>query len=115
MEDFWSLEDEAAAPTFRHFTREELERIEAKIFEKKLAAKKRAEKRAKNILVSNKWRRTVSNLCTKTDFLCRSMATAPEPANTTTGTAMTKKTPMKRQWNQTSNWKQVLKSRDLSL
>lgn len=49
MEDYWSLEEDAAPKTFRHFTRGELEKIENKIFEKKLLAKKRADKRAKNI------------------------------------------------------------------
>ena len=39
-------------PTFRPFTREELELIEGKIFDKKLQAKKKEEKRAKNVAVS---------------------------------------------------------------
>ena len=39
-------------PVFRPFTREELEIIESKIFDKKLQAKKKAEKRAKNVAVS---------------------------------------------------------------
>ena len=39
-------------PRFRPFTREELEIIEGKIFDKKLQAKKKAEKRAKNVAVS---------------------------------------------------------------
>jgi hypothetical protein len=43
---------DADLPTFRPFTREELEVIENKIFDKKLAAKKKAEKRAKNVAVS---------------------------------------------------------------
>jgi len=43
---------ETDLPTFRPFTREELEVIENKIFDKKLAAKKKAEKRAKNVAVS---------------------------------------------------------------
>ena len=38
-------------PTFRPFTREELELIENKIFDKKLQAKKKADKRAKNVAV----------------------------------------------------------------
>jgi hypothetical protein len=40
-------------PTFRPFSREELAEIENRIFEKKLIAKKRAEKMAKNVAVSN--------------------------------------------------------------
>ena len=39
-------------PTFRPFTREELAVIENRISEKKLAAKKKAERRARNIAVS---------------------------------------------------------------
>lgn len=42
-------ESEASLPTFRPFTREELAIIENRILEKNLAAKKKAEKRAKNI------------------------------------------------------------------
>jgi len=42
-------ESEASLPTFRPFTREELAIIENRILEKSLAAKKKAEKRAKNI------------------------------------------------------------------
>ena len=38
-------------PAFRPFTREELELIENKIFDKKLQAKKKADKRAKNVAV----------------------------------------------------------------
>ena len=38
-------------PTFRPFTREELAVIENRITEKKLAAKKKAERRARNIAV----------------------------------------------------------------
>ena len=52
MMDDWESEVEAP-PTFRPFTREELELIETRIFEKKLLAKKRAEKKAKNIAVSH--------------------------------------------------------------
>ncbi|QQP35116.1 Sodium channel protein, partial [Caligus rogercresseyi] len=40
---------EASLPTFRPFTREELAIIENRILEKKLTAKKKAERRAKNI------------------------------------------------------------------
>ena len=40
-------------PTFRPFSREELAEIENRIFEKNLIAKKRAEKMAKNVAVSN--------------------------------------------------------------
>ena len=45
-------ESEASLPTFRPFTREERAIIENRILEKALAAKKKAEKRAKNIAVS---------------------------------------------------------------
>ena len=45
-------ESEASLPTFRPFTREELAIIENRILEKALAAKKKAEKRAKNFAVS---------------------------------------------------------------
>ena len=38
-------------PRFRPFTREELEIIEGRIFDKKLQEKKKAEKRAKNVAV----------------------------------------------------------------
>ena len=46
-------ESESSLPTFRPFTREELAVIENRISEKKLAAKKKAERRARNIAVSN--------------------------------------------------------------
>ena len=46
-------ESDASLPTFRPFTREELAVIENRISEKKLAAKKKAERRARNIAVSN--------------------------------------------------------------
>ena len=54
MDDSWSTDgdDLNSPPTFRPFTREELEVIEKRIFEKKLAAKKQEEKLAKNIKVS---------------------------------------------------------------
>lgn len=42
-------ESDASLPTFRPFTREELAIIENRIIEKKLAAKKKAERRARNI------------------------------------------------------------------
>ena len=45
-------ESESSLPTFRPFTREELAVIENRISEKKLAAKKKAERRARNIAVS---------------------------------------------------------------
>jgi hypothetical protein len=52
MDDFlWSDDDDSAQETFRHFTRDELEKIEQKIFDKKLAARKKAERREKNIQV----------------------------------------------------------------
>ena len=44
-------DSENSLPTFRPFTREELEVIENRIFEKTAAAKKRAEKIAKNVAV----------------------------------------------------------------
>ena len=44
---------DASLPVFRPFTREELAVIENRISEKKLAAKKKAERRARNIAVSN--------------------------------------------------------------
>ena len=44
-------ESDASLPTFRPFTREELAVIENRITEKKLAAKKKAERRARNIAV----------------------------------------------------------------
>ena len=44
-------ESESSLPTFRPFTREELAVIENRITEKKLAAKKKAERRARNIAV----------------------------------------------------------------
>lgn len=49
--DDWDADLEAA-PVFRHFTREEKEKVEKRIFAKKIALKKRAEKQAKNIAVS---------------------------------------------------------------
>ena len=53
MDDSWSSDGENInSPSFRPFTREELEVVEKKIFEKKLAAKKLEEKLAKNIRVS---------------------------------------------------------------
>ena len=47
-------DSETNVPTFRPFTREELATIENRILEKKLAAQKRAERRAKNIAVGIK-------------------------------------------------------------
>lgn len=43
---------ESNLPTFRPFTREELAVVEKKIADKRAAAKKRAERRARNIAVS---------------------------------------------------------------
>ena len=43
--------EEEELPTFRPFTREELNTIENRIFENKLAAKKKQETRDKNIAV----------------------------------------------------------------
>ena len=37
--------------TFRHFTRDELEKIEQRIFDKKLSEKKKKERKLKNIQV----------------------------------------------------------------
>ena len=45
------MELEEDLPTFRPFTREELSTIENRIFENKLAAKKKQETRDKNIAV----------------------------------------------------------------
>ncbi len=45
-------DSESNLPVFRPFTREELAIIENRIMDKKLAAKKRAERRARNIAVS---------------------------------------------------------------
>ena len=45
-------DSESSLPTFRPFTREELAVIEKKIADKRAAAKKRAERRARNIAVS---------------------------------------------------------------
>lgn len=51
--DDWSLDgDDFSQPVFRAFSREELEAIRNRIFEKRLLAKKRAERKAKNIAVS---------------------------------------------------------------
>ena len=46
-------DSESSLPTFRPFTREELAVIEKKIADKRAAAKKRAERRARNIAVSS--------------------------------------------------------------
>ena len=48
-------DSENSLPTFRPFTREELAVIEKKIADKRAAAKKRAERRARNIAVSLKF------------------------------------------------------------
>ena len=48
----WSSDSETSQPIFRPFTREELEAIESKIFEKKMLRKKKDQKRAKNIAVN---------------------------------------------------------------
>ena len=45
--------DEEDLPTFRPFTREELATIDNRIFENKLAEKKKQERRDKNIAVSH--------------------------------------------------------------
>ena len=45
--------EEDELPTFRPFTREELATIDNRIFENKLAAKKRQERRDRNIAVSH--------------------------------------------------------------
>ena len=47
------MEAEEELPTFRPFTREELATIDNRIFENKLAEKKKQERRDKNIAVSN--------------------------------------------------------------
>ena len=46
------MEAEEDLPTFRPFTREELATIDNRIFENKLAKKKKQERRDKNIAVS---------------------------------------------------------------
>jgi hypothetical protein len=46
------MEAEEDLPVFRPFTREELAVVENRIFENKLAAKKKADRNAKNIAVS---------------------------------------------------------------
>ena len=46
------MEAEEDLPTFRPFTREELATIDNRIFENKLAEKKKQERRDKNIAVS---------------------------------------------------------------
>ena len=48
----WKMEAEEDLPTFRPFTREELATIDNRIFENKLAEKKKQERRDKNIAVS---------------------------------------------------------------
>ena len=53
MSDIQAENDsESSLPTFRPFTREELAIIENRISEKRAAAIKRAERRARNIAVS---------------------------------------------------------------
>lgn len=47
------MDAEEELPTFRPFTREELATIDNRIFENKLAEKKKQERRDKNIAVSN--------------------------------------------------------------
>ena len=48
----WNQEEEdMGQETFRHFTRDELEKIEQRIFDKKLLDKKKKERREKNIQV----------------------------------------------------------------
>ena len=46
-------DDDLNLQTFRHFTRDDLAEIHQLIFENKLAAKKKADKLAKNKAVSN--------------------------------------------------------------
>ena len=46
------MEAEEDLPTFRPFTREELATVDNRIFENKLAKKKKQERRDKNIAVS---------------------------------------------------------------
>ena len=59
------MEAEEDLPTFRPFTREELATVDNRIFENKLAKKKKQERRDKNIAVSifsnlNRWRLSTS-------------------------------------------------------
>jgi hypothetical protein len=56
---------ESSLPVFRPFTREELAVIENRISEKKLAAKKKADKLARNIAVSHK----ILKICSLTYYL----------------------------------------------
>ena len=51
--DSWGLEDEEelVQETFRHFTRDELEKIEQRIFDKKLSDKKKKDRQKKNVEV----------------------------------------------------------------
>ena len=51
--DSWGWEDEedTSQETFRHFTRDELEKIEQRIFDKKLSDKKKKDRQKKNIEV----------------------------------------------------------------
>ena len=57
-------ESESSLPTFRPFTREELAVIENRITEKKLAAKKKAERRARNIAVMYQTQRIIVHIIT---------------------------------------------------
>ena len=51
--DSWGLEDEEelVQETFRHFTRDELEKIEQRIFDKRLSDKKKKDRQKKNVEV----------------------------------------------------------------
>ncbi len=65
MLDDW--EDEAdALPIFRPFTRDDVEEIKRKIFEKKLLQKKREAKKKKNIAVRIKFYQTFTLMYCKT-------------------------------------------------
>jgi len=52
--DDWDFEEAEALPTFRHFTREDLEEGQRKRFERDLREKKRKQKRKENIAVRKK-------------------------------------------------------------
>ena len=55
----------------RQILREELAIIENRILEKNLAAKKKAEKRAKNIAVSSICRHKMTKMCLMRHFFCK--------------------------------------------
>lgn len=96
-------DSESSLPTFRPFTREELAVIENRITEKKLAAKKKAERRARNIAVTKSvfdtWHYAILSIF-------RSLATLLAPASFMSRilTMM-----MMRRLSPIRNWSKVLK------